>query len=324
MKKMLSFFALIVLALSMLSCSRIDEDVEGEVVAYALCGTSSFKQSSYLLLGDAEDRVLKEIKLGPRIPAVINYIDPFIFIPTYINMGGHYDIAEWVYYVNINTWETGSFKVAWQPREVIPYRDNYVVLSALTGSDTCIQIFDHSFSLIEEKTMCGVLRRSPILLGDNLFVPMGGGVCCFRLDAGLTPEYLDFPEKLGSISVAEWNGKLVATDKGSLWTIDPESLAITWMNNFLSRYGPGVSLVVNDRLFVADTHAAQVIYYNLENNEAKYIPLDRLPKHLSCIGNQIIISHTDGKTIMDFEGNILETKSINGKWLSNFVQVTVP
>lgn len=323
------FMVVLVAALVLVlpGCTNTKIEVTGDVLAFAFTGRKPPFGSStcYLSFFDAESNIQQNIELGPHYAASVTYVDPYIFIPMYMNIKGIQDITEWVYYINIHDGKQGRFQVAWQPMKIMPYNDYYVVLSAMHGSDTCVQLFDRNFELLQEKTVSGSLNKDSFILGDNLFASVGGGVYCFSLDAGLTPERIVLSHLEGGISVTEWNGKVVITDRATVWLVDAESLKAKRLDDFPAKQGPGVSLVVGDWLMVGDTYSENAIVYDLTTGETRHLSFKGLISHLSLIDDYVIVSHNRGKAFVDSNWGIIEVQSVlYTGGITNFVQVTLP
>lgn len=325
------FMVVLVAALVLVlpGCTNTKIEVTGDVLAFAFTGRKPPFGSStcYLSFFDAESNIQQNIELGPHYAASVTYVDPYIFIPMYMNIKGIQDITEWVYYVNIYDGKQGRFQVAWQPMEILPYQDCYVVISALNGSETCVQLLNQDFELLQEETLQEPLfTKGSFILDDCLFASVGWGVRRFSLEGDLTSDYIDLPERVSGVSIAEWNGKIIATDLATtIWLIDPESFEVEKLDSSPSRQGPGVSLVVGDWLMVGDTYSENAIVYNLITGETRHLVFNDWIKHLSPIDDYVIISHYKGRTFVDTNWNIVKTDFIpNARGITNFVQVTLP
>ncbi|MDP3487492.1 MAG: hypothetical protein Q8S19_06120, partial [Bacillota bacterium] len=313
---------LMLLTVVLAGCASDFKKLTGEVVVYAVCDSS--RRSSYLLLGnDIAGQPLSKVKLGPHIPASITYIDPFIFIPTSQDIGGKYAPSEWVYYVNVYDGKQGRFQVGWHPLQVLRYQDYIVVLSDSAGGRIHLEFYDLSFNLVKKMITQGDIRylqKDSLIIGDNLFLVASGTLFQINLADDLTPQPMRFPDQWAWVSIAEWDGKLVASDRRGLWIVNPDTLVIEQAYPFpFERQGHGLSLIVGNYLLVGDTYSKQAVHFNLRDATMKYLTFDRMPTHMSIVGEHIYVSHHDGITILDHAVNIVETRSINGRFLSNFV-----
>lgn len=336
MRKFLMLTLVVILSFTLPSCSKPKIKATGEVLAFAFTSTASpLKKGCYLSFVDTESEIQQSIKLGPHYAASVTYADPYIFIPMHMNIKGIQDITEWVYYVNIHDGQQGRFRVAWQPRKVIPYLDSYIVVSELHGSDTCIQLFNSDFELLQEETVPdSFFAQNALLLGDNLFTNAFdndyGGVRCYSLEGNLAWEFIEFPKPTGSLSIAEWNGKVIASDGAqTIWLLDPESLEIETLGSLPPSLppvqGPGVSLVVGDWLMIGDTYSDYAFVYNLITGETKQLVFEDWISHLSHIDDYVIVSHNMGRTIVDSNWEISEFQHIpDTRYMTNFVPVTLP
>ncbi|MBS3986148.1 MAG: hypothetical protein KGZ66_11180 [Selenomonadales bacterium] len=68
--------------------------------------------------------------------------------------------------------------------------------------------------------------------------------------------------------MAEWRGKLVASDRKTLWLINPTTMAIEHAFDFpFERKGEGLSLVFEDSMLVLDTEATDAVLVDLASAE---------------------------------------------------------
>jgi hypothetical protein len=292
--------------------------ISGTTIAYAIRDDS--RRSSYLLF--ETDSTIQEVKLGSDIPSSVTYIEPFVFVPMHLKAKGNFASSNWVYYADTHRNRVGKFRVAEFPRQVLEYEDLFVVLSGSDGVH--VQFYDRNFRLVREISLgqdVGYLQMGSLILGDSLFLGVGGQLMQVDLTGKLAPQNVALPGQWGWVSLAEWRGKLVASDRKTLWLINPTTMAIEHAFDFpFERKGEGLSVVLEDSMLVLDTETTDAVLVNFSSMDLRRVRLDRLPTHVSLIGEEIYVSHHDGMTVLDKEGNIISTRSINGRFLSNFVK----
>lgn len=328
MRKAIIGMLVAALALVLSGCADAEIEVSGDVLAFAYTGKKSpIGSACYLAFADGEGKIQQSIQLGPHFPASATYADPYIFVPMYMNIKGTHDITKWVYYVNTYSSEQGRFEVAWQPLQVLPYKDCYVVISAMHGSEVCVQLLDQDFEMQQEAILKEELfAKGPFILDRYLFASTGWGVSRFDLENNLATDYIELPGRISGVSIAEWNGKIIATDLATtIWLIEPESLEVEKLDNLPSRQGHGVSLVVGDWLMVGDTYSENATIYNLVTKETRHLVFEDWISHLSLIDDLVIVSHNRGRTIVDSNWEIVDVQSItDGRGLTNFVKINLP
>jgi len=292
--------------------------ISGTTIAYAIRDNSN--RSSYLLF--ETDSTIQEVKLGSEIPSSVTYIEPFVFVPTHLKAKGNFVSSYWVYYFEIHSNRVGKFRVAAFPRQVLEYEDLFVVLSGSDGVQ--VQFYDGNFRLVRDISLgqdVSYLQMGSLILEDSLFLGVGGQLMQVDLTGKLAPQTVALPGQWGWVSLEEWRGRLVASDRKTLWLINPTTMAIEHAFDFpFERKGEGLSVVLEDSMLVLDTETTDAVLVNFSSMDLRRVRLDRLPTHVSLIGEEIYVSHHDGMTVLDKEGNIISTRSINGRFLSNFVK----